>query len=136
MLQQELPQLLEVSHLLAQAEHQEECLTLRWEELLQLESINLQLDIQVSLSLNQSQVEAIRVSVELHSLRLNSLVSPLLTLVCHKIQVMVSLKALWAIQILASKLLNKILVTHPLEQLNQIMAIQQLVIHLSLTTSL
>ena len=136
MSQQELPQLLEVSHLLAQAEHQEECLTLRWEELLQLESINLQLDIQVSLSLNQSQVEAIRVSVELHSLRLNSLVSPLLTLVCHKIQVMVSLKALWAIQILASKLLNKILVTHPLEQLNQIMAIQQLVIHLSLTTSL
>ena len=101
-----------------------------------MESINLQLDIQVSLSLNQSQVEVTLVLVELHSLKLNSLVSPLLNLVCHKTQVMVSLKVLSAIQILASKLLNKILVTYPLEQLNLIMAIQQLVIHHSLRTSL
>ena len=46
-----------------------------------------------------------------------------------------SLKDQLAIQVLVNKLLNKILVTHLLEQLNQIMDIQQPVIHHSLTIS-
>ena len=48
---------------------------------------------------------------------------------------MASLKAQLVIQVLANKLLNKILVTRHLEQLNQIMVIQRPVIHHSLRIS-
>ena len=120
---------------MAQVEHQEECHTLLWEEHQRLESTILQQHIQHSLRLNQSQVEVIQVLVEVPSLRLNRLVSLLSTLACHRTLVMVSPKVQSAIQALVNKLLNKILVTPLLEQLNQIMAIQQLVIKHSHTVN-
>ena len=118
---------------MAQVEHQVECHTLQWEGHQQLVHTILQRDTQRSLKLNHPQVEATLVLVEFHSHRLNKLVFHLSTLVCHRTLVMVSLKAQLAIQVLANKLPNKILVTHHLEQLNQIMVIQRPVIHHSLT---